>query len=244
MSRSPLLALVLLATFVSPARAQDPDFLFDEPNGTFAFRSGWMFASANSDLFSFVQNQLTVDKKDFNGPAIAVDVDQPVNSRFSVMVGFEYSGSSKNSEYRDFVDNQRLPITQTTQFRQANISGGVKFAVTPPGRAISAHAWIPSAVIPYVGAGGGALWYKFHQEGDFVNFQTLAVEPDSLSSSGWTPSAHVLGGVDIKALKRLYFNVEARYLWARADLNPRVFKNFAPIDLTGTKLSAGIRYMF
>jgi hypothetical protein len=243
MSRSLPLAVVLLAAMASPARAQDPDFLFGKPNGTFAFRSGWLFARAGSDLFTFVQDQLTVSKKDFNSPAIGMDVDQPVNSRLSVMFGFEYSGTSKNSEYRHFVDNNRLPITQTTQLRQVDFSGGVKVALTPPGREISAHAWIPSAVIPYVGAGGGALWYKFHQDGDFVDFNDSSVFPKEYDSRGWAPSLHVLGGVDVKAWKRLYVNGEARYLWSRATLD-RAFTGFKPIDLTGTKVSAGIRYMF
>ena len=50
-----------------------PDFLFGRPRGTVGMRTGWMFASANSDLFTFVQDQLTVERKDFNAPAIGVD---------------------------------------------------------------------------------------------------------------------------------------------------------------------------
>jgi hypothetical protein len=243
MSRSLTLALVLLAAFASPARAQNPDFLFGRPHGTIAFRSGWMFARAGSDLFAFVQDQLTVDKKDFNAPALGVDVDAPVNSRLSVVWGFEYSGSSKDSEYRHLVDNNRLPITQTTQLRELNLTGGVKFAITPPGREISQHAWIPSAVTPYVGAGGGALWYKFHQDGDFVDFNDSSVFPKTFDSRGWAPSAHIFGGVEVKPCKRLYLNGEARYLWSQATLG-RAFSGFDPIDLTGMKVSAGIRYMF
>ena len=44
-------------------------------------RSGWMFASANSDLFTFVQDHLTVDRKDFNAPAIGVDVEVAMTPR-------------------------------------------------------------------------------------------------------------------------------------------------------------------
>lgn len=237
------LAIVLLAVLASPAHAQSPDFLFGKPHGTVAFRSGWFFARAGSDLFTFVQDRLTVSKKDFNAPALGVDVDAPVGSRLSIMYGFEYSGSSKDSEYRNLVDNKRLPITQTTQMRELNLSAGVKLALTPPGRGISAHAWIPSAVTPYVGAGGGALWYKFHQAGDFVDFADDSVFPKTYDSRGWAPSAHVLGGVDVKAWKRLYVNGEARYLWSHATLG-KAFTGFDPIDLTGLKVGAGIRYMF
>ena len=39
----------------SPAAQTSPDFLFGSPKGMIGVRSGWVFASANSDLFTFVQ---------------------------------------------------------------------------------------------------------------------------------------------------------------------------------------------
>jgi hypothetical protein len=243
MSRHFALAVVLSAALASPVHAQNPDFLFGKPKASVAFRSGWFFARAGSDLFAFVQDQLTVDKKDFNAPAIAFDIDVPVKGRLSAIAGFDFNGSSTDSEYRNLVDNDRLPITQTTTLRELNLSYGVKLALTPPGREISPHAWIPSVVTPYVGAAGGAMWYKFHQDGDFVDFKDFSVFPKTYDSRGWAPSAHVFGGVDVKAYRRLYVTVEARYLWSRATLG-RAFIDFQPIDLTGTKVTGGIRYVF
>jgi hypothetical protein len=131
------LALLMLVAAASPLRAQNPDFLFGSPNGTVAVRMGWHYARAGSDLFTFVQDQLTLDKKDFNAPAISVDVDVPLRSQLSVIAGFEYSGSSQDSEYRNFVDNDRLPITQTTTFHELNLSYGLKLSLTPPGRSMT-----------------------------------------------------------------------------------------------------------
>jgi hypothetical protein len=239
-----VLALLLLGMLPAPARAQTPDFLFGKPKGTVAFRSGWFFARAGGDFLSFVQDQLTVDKKDFNGPAIAFDLDVPVKGRLSAIAGFEYSGTSTDSEYRHFVDNNRLPITQTTDLRELNLSYGVKLALTPPGRAISPHAWIPASLTPYVGASAGALWYKFHQSGDWVDFNNLGVFPDTFDSRGWAPSATVFGGVDVRAWRRLYLNGEARYLLSHAKLSRQFDDKFDPIDLTGMKITAGIRYLF
>lgn len=235
------LALAFCAT---PAAAQtSPDFLFGKPTGTIGVRGGWVFARANSDLFTFVHDQLTVDRKDFNAPAIGVDVDLAVTPRASVVVGFDFSKASKQSEYRHFVDNRRLPIAQTTSLREMNISGGLKFALTPSGRAISSRAWIPAAVIPYVGGGGGVLLYQFLQYGDFIDVEDSSVFPDTFRSEGWAPSAHVFGGVDVKLWKRLYVSGEGRYLWSKATLD-RDFSGFDPIDLAGFTLSGGLHYMF
>ena len=248
MTARPFLTVGLFLALVSSglvrsASAQTPDFLFGKPNGTIAFRSGWKFARAGSDLFTFVQDQLTVDRKDFNAPALGLDLDFDVTPRLSAGGGFEFAASSTNSEYRHFVDNNRLPINQTTQLREWNLSGSVKFALTPRGREISSHAWIPSSVTPYVGAGGGALRYEFTQDGDFVDFVDSSVFPKTFTSAGWAPSAHVFGGIDVKAWRRIYFSGEARYLWSHATLD-RDFSGFDPIDLTGFKLTGGIRYMF
>lgn len=236
--------LLVLCLSASPAAAQSsPDFLFGPPNGTIGFRTGWMFASAKSDLFSFVQEHLTVDRNDFNAPPIAVDVEVAVAPRASAIFGFEFSKASKSSEYRDFVDNQRLPIEQTTSLREVNFSGSVKIALMPRGREISSRAWVPSAVSPYVGAGGGVLSYEFLQYGDFVDFDDLGVFPQTFRSNGWSPSAHVFGGVDVKVLKRMYVSGEGRYLWAGATPDDD-FSDFDRIDLAGFRVTVGIHYLF
>lgn len=245
--RALALAFAIAAVAPSPAAAQSPspDFLFGSPNGMIGFRSGWMFASANSDLFTFVQQHLTVDQKDFNAPAIGVDVEFAVAPRVSAIGGFEYSRASKNSEYRDFVDNQRLPITQTTRLSEWNLSGSVKFAVTPRGRDISSRAWIPAAVTPYVGAGAGFLHHEFLQYGDFIDVDSPAMDifTDTFRSAGWTPSGHVFGGVDVRLYKRMYLSGEGRYLWSSSTPG-RDFIDFDPIDLAGFKATVGIHYMF
>ena len=243
------LTFMLLALSAAPLAAQtattSPDFLFGKPRGTIGVRSGWIFASASSDLFTFVEDHLTLERKDFNAPAIGVDVDIVLTPRASVVAGFDFSKASTNSEYRDFVDDRRLPITQTTSLREMNLSGSAKFALSPRGREISSRAWIPAAVTPYVGAGAGMLRYDFVQFGDFIDVESvnLSVFTATLRSEGWTPSAHVFGGVDVKVWKRMYLSGEARYLWSRATPG-KDFASFDSIDLAGFKASAGVHYMF
>ena len=257
-SISRTLLLVLLVLAPQSARAQSsesPDFLFGRPGGMVGFRTGWLFASANSDLFDFVREQFTLEKKDFNAPSIGADVDVALTDRASIVAGFEFTQARKTSEYRDFVDNQRLPINQTTSVRELNLSGSFKFALTPRGREISNRAWIPAAATPYVGAGAGFLRYEFKQTGDFIDINTpdLEIFSDTLRSTGWTPSAHAFGGVDVRVYKRLYLSAEGRYLWANTTPNCEDSRgNGGPVcsfaglglDLAGFKATAGIHYLF
>jgi len=220
-----------------------PDFLFGRPEGSVGIRGSWIFGRAGSDWYNFVTDQLTLESRDFNAPAFGTDVGITIAPRLDLVIGFDYSQSTTKSEYRRFVDNNRLPIEQRTLLREANISGGLKFALTERGRDVSRLAWVPRSVVPYVGAGGGFLWFQVRQSGDFIDFVDLSVFPEVFDSKGWTPSAHVFGGVDIRILRRAYLSLDGRYLWAAGDLGPD-WIDFDPIDLAGLRLSVGITLVF
>jgi opacity protein-like surface antigen len=219
------------------------DYMFGRPRTSIAFRGSWVFAMAGSDVFDFVTEQLTLEKSDFNAPGIAFDLDVALTPRVDIQVSVDNSFTSTDSEYRDYVDNDEQPIEQTTSMRQFGISASAKYALLPRGRSISRFAWVPRTTTPYVGAGAGLLKYDFKQEGDFVDFVDLSVFYDVFHSEGWAPSVHFFGGVDVKVYQRLYVTAEARYVWSEADLETD-FDGFEPIDLSGFRCGAGIRFVF
>jgi hypothetical protein len=220
-----------------------PDFLFGRPRGNLGVRGSWLFARAGSDLFDFVEDQLTIERKDWNGPAFGMDVGIVLTPRVDIVGGFDLGQAGVQSEYRRFEDTAGLPITQETRLKQRHIFGSVRFNVLPAGQPVSRFAWVPRTVTPYVGAGAGALWYEFEQFGDFVDFVDLSVFTDRFSSSGFTPSMHVFGGADVNVYRALFVTVEGKYVWADATLDSD-FIDFEPIDLAGFKLSTGIRLVF
>ena len=54
------------------------------------------------------------------------------------------------------------------------------------------------------------LRYEFLQFGDFIDVDSANSEifTDTFRSTGWTPSAHVFGGVDVRVCRRLYLSGE------------------------------------
>jgi len=111
------LCFVLIATLfgsgVVEAQAPDePDFLFGRPLGSVSVRAGWLFERAGSDLFDFVNKQLTIEPDDFDSPTLAFDLGVALGSRTEAVFGVEFSSGTIRSEYRDLVDGDRLPITQ------------------------------------------------------------------------------------------------------------------------------------
>jgi hypothetical protein len=249
-----LLVVLLLLGAASATSAQGAsppvslgpaDFLLGRPDGSIAVRGSWLIARAGSDLYRFVERELTVDKGDFNRALFASDFGITLTPRADAVIGLEVSRASIGSEYRNFVDNDRLPIEQTTTLKELNLTGSIRFALAPRGREISRLAWIPARVVPYAGAGGGMLWYQFTQAGDFIDAldPRLAVFPDRFESEGFTPSAHVFGGVDVKLTGRWFLTMDGRFVWAQADLGPD-FVQFDPIDLAGFRFGAGVNILF
>jgi hypothetical protein len=81
------------------------------------------------------------------------------------------------------------------------------------------------------------------QEGDFVDFVDLSVFPATFVSDGWTPSAHVFGGVDVGVLRRVQLTLDARYRWVSQELGAD-WVGFEPLDLSGFTLSGGVGFVF
>ena len=206
-------------------------------------RGSWLFASANSDLFDFVTDQLTIDKKDFNAPGFGAYFSQALSDRLDIQGGYEYAKSAKPSEYRDLVDNNFNPIEQDTSLKTHDLVASLRFALIPRGRDVSRFAYVPSRIVPYVGGGGGAVYYDFTQTGDFVDYVDLHVFPDVFKSKGWAPSAHAFAGVDVQVYRALFATIEGRYTKSSAKLSSD-FIDFDPIDLSGFKVSAGLNLVF
>jgi hypothetical protein len=226
-----------------PQQSGSPDFLFSPPRGSVSIRGGWLFRSARSDWFDFVTDQLTVERSDFRAADIAGEVGIAIAPRFEVVIGADWSSKSVGSEYRDFVDNNRLPINQTTRLRQSSFTGGVRYTLMDRGRSIGTLAFLPNRFVPYVGGGAGMLWYEMLQFGDFVDVADFSVFPDTFRSRGFRPMGYANGGVDIHLYRPIYATIDGRYQWADAELNAP-FIGFDPVDLGGFRLSTGLNIVF
>jgi len=237
-----------LAAASSPAGGQGSGrgFLFNRPVGSFSVHAGYAMPTAGSDVFSDATSQLTLSKSDFAGFAYGGDISYSVTPRVDLVFGGEFSSAKANSEVRDFVEQNDEPIRQATQFRRIPLSVSLKYYLADRGRSIGQFAWIPSRYAPYVGLGGGAVWYRFRQNGDFVDFNTqdLEIFTAELQSSGWAPLAQGMAGLDYTIGPWLSLTTEARYGWAKARLDPNVFVDYDKIDLSGFAGTVGFRVRF
>ena len=196
----PALPLAGLLVFAAPAAAdpaekeaaaaqREPGFLFGRPGNSVGLRLNWHRARAESDVHDFLTETLTLEPRDFDALGVAFDLGFAVMPRLDVRFGIDFVKTpDTNSEFREFIGSDDLPIAQDTTLAQTDFNGSVSFALTPRGRSIGQYAWIPSAVVPYVGAGAGMQWYGLDLVGEFVDAATFEIFDDHLEANGWAPS--------------------------------------------------------
>ena len=237
-----LLALAL-APALAEAQSTKPDFLFKVPRASVGFRLGYSLALASSEVFDFTQEQLTVSRSDFDALAWGADVGIRVTPRVDVTVGFSRASSTTSSEFRDWVGTDDLPIEQTTEYMRMPLTFGVKGYLRDRGRAIGQFAWIPRSLSPFLGVAGGWVWYRFEQNGEFVDYDTYDIFKDRFTQDGRAPTLHLYGGADWSLTPAFFLTTEARYEWAKADMAGD-FVGFDPMDLSGFQATVGLAVRF
>lgn len=239
-ARSASLA-ALLALVAVPLRAQDHGngYRFGAPDARVTIHAGYAHAFANSDVFDDAIKFLTLERSSFSGPDIGGDLSISVAPRLDLSFTADYSAAVRESEDRGYLDNNNLPIRQTTSFRRAPFLANATLYLTPRGRSVGKLAWIPARIVPWIGAGGGTTWYRFMQEGDFVDYQTLNVFTAAVASSGWAATAQASAGLDISLTPSVALTADVRRYWASAKPS-NDFRTYDRIDLSGVTGALGL----
>lgn len=243
LERALLFAIIAITAIATPSRAQKAGdgFLFQPPSGSWTFRTGIAVPTTNSDVFGQITDQLTLDRLDFSSATFGTSLAISYSERNDIVVDVSYSNVQRASEFRHWVDNNEQPIQQSTSLRRIPVTIGVRHYLTARGRSLGRYAWIPAARSLYVGVGVGMMEYKFYQQGDFVDYETLNVFPDQYESQSWTPVAQGALGLDMNLGSFTMLNLEARYTWATAAMSVD-FENFDRIDLSGVSVTAGLAF--
>ncbi len=241
------LAATLAVALMLPAAiaAQDggEGFLFERPRFTIGIRGGFDMPRAGSEIFVFTGEELTIETSDYYGVTLGGTLAFRVTERFDISVDAGWAGTETLSEFRDWVDMDDLPIQQTTEFSRIPLTVSLKAYLWERGLSIGQFVWVPRTWAPYVGAGGGYVWYTFEQTGDWVDYQDLDVFWDSFVSDGGAGTFHFFAGADYSISERLLLTGEGRYSFGNAQMD-QDFVGFDEIDLSGLQATFGISVRF
>ncbi len=228
-----------------PAVAQGTGdgFLFRRPGGSLSLWGGFAGERADSPIFSFVTDTFSLSRSAFNAFTIGGDLGVSVAPGLDLVFSVAYAGSKAGSEYRHWQDTQGNPIQQTTTLERVPLVASLKWYPLGRGEMAGSLAWVPRRYAPFIGAGGGFMWYRFQQYGDFVDFTDSAVVSDAFDSHYWTGTGNVFGGVDVSLTPRWVLTARAQYTWARSHLGSD-FVGPNQIDLSGLSVTAGLGVRF
>ena len=240
-------AAACAALFTRAAAAQETSgngFLFGAPSGSVTVRAGYAAATAGSDLFSFATSELTLRRGDFGSFAYGADLAFALRPRWDLVFSADVGGMDKKSEYREWQDNSGNAIEQSTSFSRQSYAASAKYYFMPYGRTLGRFAWIPSRFAPWASGGLGRTLYRFKQVGDFIDFdKDNQVFNDTFVSSKWANTAQIAAGLDWNIDHRWALTSQLKYLLGSADLGLD-FSGFAPIDLSGLGMTAGLTIRF
>jgi hypothetical protein len=217
-------------------------FLFTAPRVSLGLRGGFDLRTANGQIFDFFTDTLTLDRSDFNAPSLSGELAIRVADPMDLVLSAGHARRSVASEFRNYVDQDDLPITQSTMLATTPLVAGVRWYLAPRGRQIGRFVWIPQRFRPYVGLGLGAVRYELEQAGSFVDYADLSIFTDNFQSDGWATLGLVMTGVEYSVGTRVFLSGEARYLRANGDLRRDFVGYDDGIDLSGLEFSAGLHF--
>jgi hypothetical protein len=224
--------------------ASGPDFLFGVPKVLLGLRGGVFLAGAGSDVYDFMQEQMTLDDGDFRAVSLAGELAWPIDERAEGVLSIGYVRSSARSELREWVRQDDSPIEQDTDVTRVPITASLRYHAFEAGRSIGSLAWIPTRTVnPFIGAGAGVSYYRLEQVGEFVDALDESIYQDHVEWTGWAPTLHVMAGLDASVGTRTLVTTELRY--TRGSGQPGSeddFAGFEDIDLSGLEASLGLRW--
>jgi hypothetical protein len=181
-----------------------------------------------------------VKPSDFDGVYGGIEFNQVLNSYVEIGVSYDYYSRTTDTSYRDYTHPDGGEIQQSLRLRVSPL--GLTVRLMPTGK--------KAKVAPYIGGGIDALFYKYEEYGDFIDFYDpdLAITGDHFVTDSTAFGYHALGGLRVYLNRDFAIVGEGRYQWGKDDMRD----DFAPndpalvntIDLSGWTFTVGVHVRF
>ena len=213
-------------------------FMLLAPASTFAsgieLRLGGFEPRGESDLFDDVAELYGVGRRDFRGFTGGIEYSLGVGDHVELGFHLDGYGRTVSSSYRDFEREDGSPILQDLRLNIVPLGATIRFL--PAGRR--------ARLSPYVAAGADVFFYKYEEQGEFIDFFTdgLEISPDAFVSEGAVGGFHVAVGLRVPVSHDVSVTGEVRYQQARTRMSDDFALN--RLDLSGTSATVGVHLGF
>jgi hypothetical protein len=235
MRRSTTLA-VIVATIILAGFSFDASAQGNWQPGDFGAVRGYLGVfspQGDSEYWNDTFDVFTGSPSSFEDVVFGVDYLWRTSRRSGLLFGTSFYSGATTQAYLDWVDGDGNDISHTTTLNLTDLT--------------AAYIWRFGAhgARPYIGGGGGLLWWGLREEGYFIDFADpdLPVVFASYDAGGTTWELFALAGLDVPLGYRWSFFIEGRYRWSEAELDDD-FSGFGTIDLSGLQLVGGLSWNF
>jgi hypothetical protein len=183
-----------------------------------------------------LSDALVFNMSDFRTGHVFGEWNVGFGKHLEIGAGVGFSQRAVPSVYLDVVDQNGRDIDQTLKLQMVPVTAVVRFL--PFGG--------PGEVQPYIGAGIGAVHYRYSETGRFVDSDTLDIFNGRFVTTGTAPAGVFLGGVKLPIGGDIYsLNLEGRYLHAVGNTGG-LSNNFLDdkIDLSGGMFTVAFQVRF
>jgi hypothetical protein len=235
MRRSTTLA-VIVATIILAGFSFDASAQGNWQPGDFGAVRGYLGVfspQGDSEYWNDTFDVFTGSPSSFEDVVFGVDYLWRTSRQSGLLFGTSFYSGATTQAYLDWVDGDGNDISHTTTLNLTDLT--------------AAYIWRFGAhgARPYIGGGGGLLWWGLREEGYFIDFADpdLPVVFASYDAGGTTWELFALAGLDVPLGYRWSFFIEGRYRWSEAELDDD-FSGFGTIDLSGLQLVGGLSWNF
>jgi len=230
-----LLIVPLAVSILSTPPAQAQRHWQPGDNGSFRVMLGYFHPDGNSEYWDDKFTDFTGSASDFNDFSFLMDYRLPVSHAAAFLFGAGWYEGATTQAYRDWVDGSGRPIRHKTSLRTFELTGAFIYEIGERNYPIT----------PYVGAGGGFIWWELQERGDFIDFtdENLPIINTWYGSNDVTFSLFGLAGLDVRMNDNWSLVGQARYRWAEDELGGN-FAGFGTIDLSGFDYVFGAAFHF
>jgi opacity protein-like surface antigen len=211
--------------------------MLSAPASTFAsgieLRLGGFGPRGHSNLFDDVDELFAVGRNDFRGFTGGIEYSLGVGDHVEVGFHLDGYGRTVTSSYRDFEHEDGSPIFQDLRLNIVPLGATLRFL--PAGRR--------ARFSPYLAAGADVFFYKYEEQGDFIDFfADNEIFADAFVSEGATGGFHVAAGLRVPVSHDFSLTGEVRYQQARTRMDDDFSQN--ELDLSGTSVTLGVHLRF
>lgn len=236
MNKTTWMAMAAVGLVLAASVAEAQTYRRYPGDNALRFRVGMLTPDGESDYWADNARVFGGEAKDFDDIVLGADFRFGLGDRLGLILSGDLYEGDQAQAYLDFVDARGADIFHTTTLDVGSLTAGLVFNILPR----------DSAVVPYVGVGGGFYFWTLTEEGDFIDFGDPAgptIFSDLFEDDGETLGWYWLAGVEVPLGARWSVFAEGRWQNVEDELSGD-FAGFGDLDLSGRQISAGASWRF